>query len=159
MADNTLKFKIGCAIIIKAIILKNQIFQRGRISMKKVLAYICAAMLLFGAVLIPQTDIYAMTTVSTADEAVEKRMDALLALLDDAEIDESFTQSDLEDLLFSACNYTVNGFVGPAFMVEKFKIVGPSSGGAGYMSADVSIFLDDAEEALGIKRNFQNPAA
>lgn len=122
--------------------------------MKKVLAYICAAMLLFGAVLIPQTDIYAMTTVSTADEAVEKSMDALLALLDDAEIDESFTQSDLEDLLFGACNYTVNGFVGPAFMVEKFKIVGPSAGGAGYMSADVSIFLDDAEEALGIKKEF-----
>ena len=56
--------------------------------MKKVLAYICAAMLLFGAVFIPQTDIYAMTTVSSADEAVEKSMDALLALLDETEIDE-----------------------------------------------------------------------
>lgn len=122
--------------------------------MKKVLAYICAAMLLFGAVFIPQTDIYAMTTVSSADEAVEKSMDALLALLDETEIDENFTQGDLENLLFGACNYTVNGFVGPAFMVEKFKIVGPSEGSPGYMSADVSIFLDDAEEALGIKKEF-----
>ena len=39
--------------------------------MKKVLAYICAAALLFGAVLIPQADVYAMTTVSSADEAGE----------------------------------------------------------------------------------------
>ena len=122
--------------------------------MKKFLACVCAAALFFGAFLIPQTDTYAMTTVSSADEAVKKSMDALLKMLDEAKIDESFTRDDLEDMLFGACDYTVNGFVGPAFLVEKFKIASPSAGNAGSMSADVSIFLDDAEEAFTVKKEF-----
>ena len=120
--------------------------------MKKFLAYVCAAALFFGAFLIPQTGTYAMTKVSSADEAVEKSMDALLKMLDEAEIDGSFTKDDLENMLFGACGYTVDGFVGPAFWVEKFKIVSPSAGNSGFMSADVSIFLDDAEEALTVKK-------
>ncbi len=124
--------------------------------MKKLTAYACAAALLFTSAQIPLPAAYAMTTVSDAQTAVENSMDALISLLDKTDIDENFTQDDLENMIFSVCGYTVDGRVGVGFLVERFRITGPEAGEPGYMSAVVSIYLDDAEEAYEVKKEFSS---
>lgn len=122
--------------------------------MKKILAYVCAAALMLGTVQIPHTKTYAITVVSDAQTAVEKNMELFLDKLENADVDENFTKDDLENLLFGACEYSTNDFVGTGFFVDNFKLVSPTEKEAGYMSAVISIFIDDAEEALEVKKEF-----
>ena len=124
--------------------------------MKKLTAYVCAAALLTASLHMSLPTVYAMTKVNNAQTAVESSMDELLTSLDKTDINESFTREDLENLIFEACNYTVDGRVGVGFMVDKFRIVSPTGGNAGYMSADVIIYLDDAEEAYSVKKEFSS---
>ena len=124
--------------------------------MKKLTAYVCAAVLITASLHMSLPTVYAMTKVNNAQTAVESSMDELLTSLDKADINESFTREDLENLIFEACNYTVDGRVGVGFMVDKFRIVSPTGGNAGYMSADVIIYLDDAEEAYSVKKEFSS---
>lgn len=109
--------------------------------MKKILATICAAMLGVGAVQIPLQA--AFSVVEDAQTAVEKNMQQFLDLLDAADVDESFTKEDLEDLVFEACDYSNEATTGAGYLVEKFKKIKPTAQSAGYISAQVSIFLDD----------------
>ena len=123
--------------------------------MKKFLAMICAVMLIFGTVQIP---LYAAFSVEEdAQTAVDKNMQQFLDLLEEADVDESFTQDDLENLVFKACKYSTDATTGVGFFVEKFKIVKPTAQKAGVMSAVVSIFIDDGEAAYEVKKEI--PAA
>lgn len=124
--------------------------------MKKLTAYVCAAALLTASVQMPLPTAYAITVVSDAQTAVEKSMKELLSLIDKTDIDESFTRDDLENLIFEACDYTVDGSVGVGYLVDKFRIASPEDGNAGYMSADIILYLDDAEEAYSIKKEFSS---
>ena len=120
--------------------------------MKKFLACACAAALMFGAVQTPHTTAYAITVIDDAQTACEKNMERFLDLLENTDVDVNFTKDDMENLLFGACEYSTSSFVGTAFMVDNFKIVSPTETKAGYVSADVSIFIDDGEEALTVKK-------
>ena len=120
--------------------------------MKKFLACACAAALMLGAVQTPHTTAYAITVIDDAQTACEKNMERFLDLLEKADVDVNFTKDDMENLLFGACEYSTNSFVGTGFLVERFKVVSPTATKAGYVSADVSIFIDDGEEALTVKK-------
>ena len=120
--------------------------------MKKILAYICAVSILFGAVFFTSGNVFAFTVVDDADEAVAKNKALFLKLLDETAIDQNFTSEDLENLLFGACEYSADKYVGTGFMVDKFRIVAPTSTKAGYMSADVIIYQDDAEDGFEVKK-------
>ena len=109
--------------------------------MKKILAMICAAVLMFGTVQIP---LYAAFSVEEdAQTAVDKNMQLFLDLLEKADMDESFTKDDMESLVFKACKYSTDATTGVGFFVEKFKVVKPTAQKAGAVSAVVSIFIDD----------------
>ena len=120
--------------------------------MKKFLAYACAIALILGSLQLPHTTAYAITVVSDAETAVEKNMELFLQKLDETTVDANFTKDDLENLLFEACEYSADKYTGTGFFVEKFKLVSPTSTKSGYMSAEVSIFQDDAEEAFEVKK-------
>lgn len=120
--------------------------------MKKFLAYACAIALILGSLQLPHTTAYAITVVSDAETAVEKNMELFLQKLDETTVDANFTKDDLENLLFEACEYSADKYTGTGFFVEKFKLVSPTSTKSGYMSVEVSIFQDDAEEAFEVKK-------
>ena len=120
--------------------------------MKKILACICAVSILFGAIFFTAGNVFAFTVVDNADEAVAKNKALFLKLLDEAKVDQNFTAEDLENLLFGACEYSADKYIGTGFMVEKFRIVAPTSTKAGYMSADVIIYQDDAEDGFEVKK-------
>lgn len=118
--------------------------------MKKILAMICAAVLMFGTVQIP---LYAAFSVEEdAQTAVDKNMQLFLDLLEKADMDESFTKDDMESLVFKACKYSTDATTGVGFFVEKFKVVKPTAQKAGAVSAVVSIFIDDGEAAYEVKK-------
>ncbi len=121
--------------------------------MKKLAAYACAVTLLTASPQLPQYTAYAMTTVSDAKTAVENSMNDLLALIEKTDIDENFTRDDLDNLIMEACDYFVGG-TGVGFLVDKFRVVGPEDGNVGYMSADIILYLDSAEEAYSVKKEF-----
>ena len=124
--------------------------------MKKILSACLAAVFAFTAVPAAVSNsggtAYAMTVVSDAKTAVKKNAELFLKKLEEADVDENFTLEDLENLLYGACEYSANSFVGTAFYAEKFRIVSPTETKAGYMSAVVSIYQDDAEEAFEVKK-------
>ena len=118
--------------------------------MKKFLAAVCAAMLGAGAVQLPLQA--AFSVVEDAQTAVEKNMQQFLDMLEKADVDESFTKEDLEDLVFEACDYSNEATTGAGYLVEKFKMIKPTAQSAGYISAQVSIFLDSGEAACEVKK-------
>lgn len=118
--------------------------------MKKFLAAVCAAMLGAGAVQLPLQA--AFSVVEDAQTAVEKNMQQFLDMLEKADVDESFTKEDLEDLVFEACDYSNEATTGAGYLVEKFKMIKPTAQSAGYISAQVSIFLDNGEAACEVKK-------
>ena len=120
--------------------------------MKKFLAIICAAALGVGAVQLPLQAAYSFTVVEDAETAVEKNMQQFLDMLEKADVDENFTKDDLESLVAQACDYSTEATTGAGFLVEKFKRVTPTANQAGYISAQVSIFLDDGEAACEVKK-------
>ena len=118
--------------------------------MKKFLAAVCAAVLGAGAVQLPLQA--AFSVVEDAQTAVEKNMQQFLDMLEKADVDESFTKEDLEDLVFEACDYSNEATTGAGYLVEKFKMIKPTAQSAGYISAQVSIFLDSGEAACEVKK-------
>ena len=126
-------------------ILKGESFE-----MKKFLAAVCAAVLGAGAVQLPLQA--AFSVVEDAQTAVEKNMQQFLDMLEKADVDESFTKEDLEDLVFEACDYSNEATTGAGYLVEKFKMIKPTAQSAGYISAQVSIFLDSGEAACEVKK-------
>lgn len=89
---------------------------------------------------------YAITKVADSQTAVDKSIEAFKALFDKADITNDFTREDLEDLLYGACDYTVDGFVGCGFSVESFKLVKATASQAGYVKAAVIIDMNEAME-------------
>ncbi len=122
--------------------------------MKKLLAGMIAFVLVFTAI-VPagfNTAYAGISVVDSAQTAVKKNMELFLQALKKTEVTEDFTQEDLEDILYGACEYSANAYVGTAFMVEKFRIVSPTDSKPGKMSAVVWIYQDDAEEALEVEK-------
>ncbi len=120
--------------------------------MKRIMAFICAVGLLFGAVMFPVGNAYAFTLVDDAETAVAKNKALFLKLLDETDVDANFTQGDLENLLFGASEYSADKYAGTGFIVDKFRIVAPTGSKPGYMSADVIIYQDDAEDGFEVKK-------
>ncbi len=111
--------------------------------MKKIFAGLLCTAMLFGAG--GQCGInraYAMTKVADAETAVEKSLEAFKEALGKAEITNDFTRDDLTDMLYGACDYTVDGYVGCGFSVEKFKLIKATDSEAGYLKATVIIDLN-----------------
>ena len=123
--------------------------------MKKVLTAVLTAVFIFTAICSPlngKNSAMAFTVINDAQAAVEKNRDLLLELLKKTEITNSFTKDDLENLIFGACEYSADNYVGTAFEVQNFRLIGAEDSKAGYMSADILIYQDDGEVGFAVKK-------
>ena len=91
--------------------------------------------------------------------AVEKNKAAFLDALKNAKITTDFSKENLEDMIAESCTHSADKMIGCGYMVEKFKIVSPTSSKAGYMSAIVLIYQDDAEEMFEVKKEITNDSS
>ena len=95
---------------------------------------------------------YAVTKVADSQTAVDKSLEKFKALFEKEEITNDYTRDDLENLLFGACDYTVDGFVGCGFSVESFKLVDATASEAGYLKATVIIDMNEAMEGAEVQK-------
>lgn len=91
------------------------------------------------------------TIVSDAETAVEKNKQLLMDMLDSEEISADFTQDQLEEMIFKASKYSTDESTGMGYIVNKFRVKKPTSSAPGYVSAEVLIYLDDAEDGFELK--------
>ncbi len=122
--------------------------------MKKIFAIVLAFLCVFSASSVQKSNaVYAGFIIEKdAKTAVKKNMEIFLKNLEEAEITNDFTSDDLENMVFSACQYSTDAKIGSGIMVEKFKKVNATASKDGYISAAVSIYQDDGEEAYEIKK-------
>lgn len=127
----------------------------GDVAMKKMISFFLSAFLMFSVIATPLcgfNTVLGFTITKDAKTAVEKNKELFLKLWDKEDVTVNYTKAQLEDLAFGACEYSSNEYVGTAFMVENFRVVGPSASKAGSVSADVIFYLDDAEDGFHITK-------
>lgn len=124
--------------------------------MKKIISFILSAVMTFS---LAATSAFGMTFVDDAETAVQKNKELFLKMWDETEVTVNFTREQVEELLFGACEYSADKFVGAGFMVDNFRVKSPTSSSAGYVSADVIIYQEDAEEGFSIKKEIPASAA
>lgn len=115
--------------------------------MRKLIAGILA--LTFSVCYIPNIgQVFGMTIVDDAETAVAKNKALFLKAWDSADIDSSFTYEQLEDMIFEACEYSSDKYVGAGFVIENFRVSSKS------VTADIIIYQDDAEEGFNVTKTF-----
>lgn len=119
--------------------------------MKKWMAYVLSALLLFSAFSIPAAAI-GFTLTDDADTALAKNKALLMEAWDNAEITVDFKREQLEDMIFEAGEYSSEEDTGMGFIVDNFRVKSPTASKPGLVSADVLIYLDDAEDGFTLSK-------
>ncbi len=95
---------------------------------------------------------YAMTIIDDAQTAVEKNIELFKKLWDKEEARLDFTQDDLENLIFGACEYSADKYVGMGFIVDSFRVKAPTATSDGGITATLIFYQDDAEEGFEVSK-------
>lgn len=122
--------------------------------MRKILACVFAAAVAFSAVDAAKitNSASAFTVVESAKVAVSKNVAAFKAAFDKADITNSFTREDLENMIFEACEYSGDKSVGTGYILDSFRLKKASDSQAGYVRATIIIYQDDAEDGFEVEK-------